>query len=592
MIKFRTRLLFTLITILVIVLIALGLILGQLFKHYYINTFDERLKKENALVASYIEGQGGIDKFSKARISTISSELNARIIVIDRVGTIVYDSGEHDDASEENAKKVIEAIIENDIDYVNKLNESTLINDFHIKYYWESINNNDSHSGYVLLSTKMTELKKAYSQIWWLLTICFSFAFIVIVILGRMTMNRYAKPIERATNVAYELAKGNYQARTYEDQVGEIGMLNSSLNILARNLQDMRKSHEMQKDRLSALIESIGSGLLLIDGRGYISLINRTYKEVFNVNTSEYLYKLYYEVIEHRDIKRIIEDIFMTEQKVKKQVVIPLKIERRHFEVYGVPILGTNDVWKGILLVFHDITEIIKLEQMRKDFVANVSHELKTPVTSIKGFSETLLDGAMENRDTLEAFLNIILKESDRLQTLINDLLELSKIEREGFSLTLQTFNLIELLQDTIGVMEGKAKEKNITILFETHPGQLSLEGDIYRLKQVFINIISNAVLYTPIGGKVYINVEETIKTVIVHIKDTGMGIAEKEIPRIFERFYRVNKARDRDSGGTGLGLAIVKHLLEAHKGKITVDSELGKYTMFSIELFKKVPHK
>ena len=151
-----------------------------------------------------------------------------------------------------------------------------------------------------------------------------------------------------------------------------------------------------KKIGLSTLIENMGSGLILIDSHGYINLINRTYKEVFDVKSSEYLYKLYYEVIEHKEVNKIIEDIFMTEQKVRKQLVIPLKIERRHFEVYGVPIIGTNDVWKGILLVFHDITEIKKLEQMRKDFVANVSHELKTPVTSIKGFSETFLDGAME----------------------------------------------------------------------------------------------------------------------------------------------------------------------------------------------------
>lgn len=592
MTKFRTRLLFTLISLLVIVLICLGLILGQLFKHYYLNTFDERLKKENALVISYIEDHGGIQDFSKARITAISNELNARITVFDMEGKIAYDSGDVGHTSSKDHKNVIKAIIDNNTEYVNELNQSTLINDFHIKYYWKPIIIEGSKKGYVLFSTKMTELKKAYSQIWWLLSICFSFAFIVILFLGRMIMNRYTTPIERATNVAFELAKGNYQARTYEEQAGEIGMLNSSLNILARNLQDMRKSHEMQKDRLSTLIENMGSGLLLIDNRGYISLINRTYKEIFDVKTDEYLYKLYYEVIDHRDIKKLIEEIFMTEQKVKKQMVIPLKIERRHFEVYGVPILGTNDVWKGILLVFHDITEIKKLEQMRKDFVANVSHELKTPVTSIKGFSETLLDGAMENKDTLEAFLNIILKESDRLQSLINDLLELSKIEHEGFSLSLQSFNLIALLEDAIRIMEGKANEKNITIIFDAHPSELFLEGDIYRLKQVFINIISNGVLYTPPGGTITIHLEETSKTVIVLIKDTGMGIEEKEIPRIFERFYRVNKARDRDSGGTGLGLAIVKHLLEAHKGKITVDSEIGKHTTFSIELYKKFPRK
>ena len=180
------------------------------------------------------------------------------------------------------------------------------------------------------------------------------------------------------------------------------------------------------------------------------------------MKTSEYLYKLYYEVIEYQEINKIIEDIFMTEHKVKKQIVIPFKIERRHFEVYGVPIIGKNDVWKGILLVFHDITEIKKLEQTRKDFVANVSHELKTPVTSIKGFSETLLDGAMENKETLEAFLQIILKESDRLQSLIYDLLELSKIENEGFSLAIQPINIIVTIEDAMKILQGRAHEKEI----------------------------------------------------------------------------------------------------------------------------------
>ena len=396
--------------------------------------------------------------------------------------------------------------------------------------------------------------------------------------------------MKRATNVAFELAKGNYRARTYEDQLEETGMLNSSINILARNLQNMMKAHEVQKDRLGTLIENMGSGLILIDSRGYINLINRTYKELFGVRNSEYLFKLYYEVIENKEVCKIIEDIFMTEQKVRKQLVIPIKIERRHFEVYGVPIIGTNDVWKGILLVFHDITEIKKLEQTRKDFVANVSHELRTPITSIKGFSETLLDGAMENKETLEAFLNIILKETDRLQSLINDLLELSKIENEGFSLSIQSFNLVDSLKEVVEILHGKALEKEITLGLEECPEEVFVEGDIYRLKQVFINIVSNALLYTPNGGRVSIKIEDSPKKVQVYISDSGMGIEKEEIPRIFERFYRVNKARDRNSGGTGLGLAIVKHLLEAHKGKVTVDSELGKSTTFCIELLKKFP--
>jgi len=394
-----------------------------------------------------------------------------------------------------------------------------------------------------------------------------------------------------ATDVAMELAKGNYRARVYESKIDETGMLNVANNILARKLQSMVKTHEMQNDRLTTLIENVGSALILIDSRGYINLINRTYKEIFDVKSSDNHYKLYYEVIEYPEICKIIEEIFMTEQKIKRQLILPIKIERRHFEVYGVPIIGTNDVWKGILLVFHDITEIKKLEQMRKDFVSNVSHELKTPITSIKGFSETLLDGAMEDQETLEAFLNIILKESDRLQSLIYDLLELSKIENEGFRLSIQLFNLIDLLDEVNTLMMGKAEEKEIDLRFIHHTDQVILEGDVYRLKQVFINIISNSLIYTSNGGSVAIRVEEASNKVKVHITDTGMGIEKEEIPRIFERFYRVNKARDRISGGTGLGLAIVKHILEVHKGKVTVESEVGTGTTFTIELMKKFLH-
>ncbi|WP_428909353.1 two-component system histidine kinase PnpS [Niallia sp. Krafla_26] len=587
MIKFRSKILFTLLALLIVVLVGIGLVLGQLFKTYYLKNFDEHLLKETSLVSDYIEGSGGIDSINKTKIQDFSKTLDARITLFDSDGNKIFETGEIIEEDPEQYKKVLMDMMGHKPSRVPDFRWITEVN---VQYFWEPIEWNGSEQGFVLLSSKMDELRQANSQIWWLLGISFSFAFIVILILGRNIMNRYTKPIERATNFAFELAKGNYQARTFEDQNGEIGMLNSSLNILARNLQDMMKAHEMQKDRLSTLIENMGSGLILIDSHGYINLINRTYKEIFNVKSSEYLYKLYHEVIKHKEIIKIIEDIFMTEQKIRKQLVIPFKIERRHFEVYGVPIIGTNDVWKGILLVFHDITELKKLEQTRKDFVANVSHELRTPVTSIKGFAETLLDGAMKDQETLEYFLSIILKESDRLQSLIYDLLELSKIEKEGFSLSIATIDLMQILQESISIVEGKAAEKDISILFEKPNDDLMIEGDNYRLKQVFINIISNAVSYTPNGGNVSIEIEDTPKKVTIHVVDTGMGIEKEEIPRIFERFYRVNKARDRNTGGTGLGLAIVKHLLEAHKGKVTVKSKVGKGTTFSIELSKKFP--
>ncbi|PLR77777.1 PAS domain-containing sensor histidine kinase [Bacillus sp. V3-13] len=586
MTRFRTRLLFALITLIMAVLLGLGLLLGQLFKNYYLNSFNERLEKESELVSIYIEDSGGIAAFSQERFLSIADMLDARVTFANLEGDILFDSGELSNAKVTRHDEIIRKIVD---DSEDEAAGYELGRDYDVHYYWKPIVQDGKQQGYLFLSTKMDELKKAYTQIWWLLIVSLGISLFVIILLGIRITTRYTKPVEAATNVAIELAKGNYRARTYEDHIDETGMLSASINVLARNLQDMMKAQEMQQDRLTTLIENMGSGMILIDSRGYINMINRTYKEIFNVDPSKYLYQLYYEVIEHKQISKLVEEIFMTEQRVKKQMLIPLSIERRHFEVYGAPIIGTNDVWKGILLVFHDITELKKLEIMRKDFVANVSHELKTPITSIKGFSETLLDGAMNDRDTLEAFLNIILKESDRLQSLIQDLLDLSKTEKEGFVLNVQPLDLISTLDEVFAILEGKAKEKNIALNLEVPEEELEIEGDQYRLKQVFINVINNSITYTPEGGNVTVSVKDAEETVTVQIKDTGIGIKKEEIPRIFERFYRVDKARSRNSGGTGLGLAIVKHLIEAHKGSIFVRSDVGKGTEFTIELLKRL---
>jgi two-component system, OmpR family, phosphate regulon sensor histidine kinase PhoR len=584
MTKFRTRLLISIITLIVAVLIGLGLLLGQLFKSYYLKSFNERLKIESNLLTSYIEENGGIEGFNGEKVDSFSRTLDSRITIADLDGAILYDSGERSNIKIREHEEIIREMIEK---HPRKKDGYEVEDSYDLRYYWSPIFKDGKKEGYVFLTTQIDELKKIYRQIWMLLTVSLGIALVVIILLVSRITTRYTKPIESATNVAIELAKGNYRARTYEDHMDETGMLSASINVLARNLQELMKTQEMQQDRLSTLIENMGSGLILIDSRGYINLINRAYKEIFNVNPGDYLYRLYYEVIEHQEISKLIEEIFMTEQKIKRQMLIPLAIERRHFEVYGAPIIGTNDVWKGILLVFHDITELKRLEQMRKDFVANVSHELKTPITSIKGFTETLLDGAMNDKNTLEAFLNIILKESGRLQTLIQDLLDLSKIEQQGFALNIQKVNLVMMLNEVITILESKANEKDISLMLETSGEHITVEGDLYRLKQIFINLINNAITYTPNGGVVTVKIIENSETVTAKVKDTGIGINKDEIPRIFERFYRVDKARSRNSGGTGLGLAIVKHLVEAHKGNISVQSEFGKGTEFTIEFHK-----
>lgn len=586
MTRFRTKLLVALITLTVGVMVGLGLLLGQLFKSYFSQNFDERLKKDTKLLAAYIEDNGGLASLNKKKLAEVSDMLDVRVTITDAEGNILSDTGDDQNTSASRHKQIIQDILRKNVKREGQLKESA---DFALHYYWKPIQSKGEQQGYVIVSAKLKELTDAYKKIWWLLAVSLTIALVIIIMLGTKIMRRYTKPIEAATNVAIELAKGNYRARTYENHIDETGMLSSSINVLARNLQEMVKAQEMQQNRLETLIENMGSGLMLIDSRGYINLINRPYKEIFQVNPLDYMYRLYYEVIKYKEINDLIEEIFMTEHKINKQIVLPLEIERRYFEVYGVPIIGTNDVWKGILLVFHDITELKMLEQMRKDFVANVSHELKTPITSIKGFSETLLDGAMNNKQTLESFLKIILTESDRLQSLIQELLDLSKMEQQGFKVAIQPFDLIATAQEAIEILQGKSHEKQIELKLEIENEVLMIDGDIYRIKQVFINLINNAITYTPIGGQIIVMIKDENNQVMIKVKDSGIGMEKSEIPRIFERFYRVDKARSRNSGGTGLGLAIVKHIIEAHQGNISVSSEVDKGTTFTILLRKKL---
>lgn len=586
MTRFRTKLLVALITLTVGVMIGLGLLLGQLFKSYFLQNFDERLTKDTSLLTTYIEDNGGMASLDKRKMADLSEMLDVRVTVIDMKGIVLSDTGHDQDTKISRHQEIIKKIIKTNTKQKGQVEESSG-NVLH--YYWKPIKVNNEKSGYVIISTKLDELADAYNKIWWLLATSLSIALIIIIMLGTRIMARYTKPIEAATNVAIELAKGNYRARTYENHIDETGMLSSAINVLARNLQEMVKAQEMQQDRLETLIENMGSGIMLIDSRGYINLINRPYKEIFHVNPLDYLNRLYYEVIEFKEVNDLIEEIFMTEHKINRQIVLPLEIERRYFEVYGVPIIGTNDVWKGILLVFHDITELKMLEQMRKDFVANVSHELKTPITSIKGFSETLLDGAMDNQQTLESFLKIILTESDRLQSLIQELLDLSKMEQQGFKVSIQPYDLIATAREAIEILQGKSLEKQVGLKLEAENEVLMVDGDIYRIKQVFINLINNAIAYTPVGGHIIMTIQDQANQVVIKVKDSGIGIEKAEIPRIFERFYRVDKDRSRNSGGTGLGLAIVKHIIEAHQGNISVTSEIEKGTTFTIWLKKRL---
>lgn len=584
MIKFRTRLILALLSLIVLVLAALGIMLAQMFKGYYLSTFNERLEKETGILAEQISREGGLQAFNTDIAKGWSKQLQVRISLTDASGQLVFDSGALSNGTAVDHQKVIKKLAGTD---ASGAYQESLANKFGEYYHWRMVKNEAGQTdGMIVLNTKVKDLDHIYQQIWLILLFSLGVSLLLLTLFGTKITNRYTKPIESATKVAIELAKGNYRARTHEIPTDEVGMLNTSINILARNLQEMMQAQEVHQNRLSTLIENVESGLLLIDDRGFITMINRSFKHHFHLENQRLIKKRYHEAIPHREVIEIVEEVFMTEQNVRRQLLLALGIERKHFEVSGAPIIGTNAEWKGILVVFHDITSLKKLEQMRKDFVANVSHELKTPITSIKGFTETLLDGALEDKEALTMFLNIILKESERMESLVMDLLELSKIEQKGISLNMTKLAVDEVIKEMIPPLQNRLESKQIDLSLQLEK-DLWIDGDTARLKQVFFNLMTNAILYTQAGGHVQVRAFAEDERIIVKVKDNGIGMNPDELPRIFERFYRVDKARSRNSGGTGLGLAIVKHIVEAHEGEISVESKANEGTTFTVSLKK-----
>ncbi|PRS10540.1 PAS domain-containing sensor histidine kinase [Bacillus atrophaeus] len=571
--NYRVRLFAVLAVFIILVFSVLGLFLQQLFESANEEKAADQMEKEAKYTASLLNAGDLTAKENEKVIKEAASALHVSAAVVNDEGRVLYSSGKNT-----NVSSVITHLHADKGTLVKSDDASRL-------YYGLPLTNADNKTGYVLLSSRAESSSGISGEMWGMLAASLCTAFIVIVFFYTNMTSRYKKSIEAATGMATELSKGNYDARTFGGYISRSDKLGRAMNSLAFNLMEMTRTQEMQRDRLLTVIENIGSGLILIDGRGFINLVNRAYAKQFHTQPNHLLRRLYHDAFEHEEIIQLVEEIFMTETKKCKLFRLPINIERRYFEVDGVPIMGPDDEWKGIVLVFHDMTETKKLEQMRKDFVANVSHELKTPITSIKGFTETLLDGALDDREALLEFLSIILKESERLQSLVQDLLDLSKIEQQNFTLSVETFDAAKMLGEIETLLQHKASEKDIRFELNIPKDPLYVQGDVYRLKQVFLNLANNALTYTPEHGTVTISAKLAEEDIQIEVADTGIGIEKEEIPRIFERFYRVDKDRSRNSGGTGLGLAIVKHLIEAHEGKIEVKSEQGQGTIFIVAL-------
>jgi two-component system phosphate regulon sensor histidine kinase PhoR len=391
------------------------------------------------------------------------------------------------------------------------------------------------------------------------------------------------------TAAAKRLAQMDYAVRVPEEGSDEIGELARALNAMGTSLQGQMSEIRQNEQRLRSMLDNMTSGVVLIEPDGKVNMYNRRAEELLGGTAGERVGRSYAEAKQPIELLQLIRRALDEREPIRDELNVYFP-EERILEANLVPMKLSEEAEPGVLLVLQDVTEIRRLERMRSEFVANVSHELKTPVAAVKGFAETLLAGAMNDPETARSFLTIIQEESDRLNRLIGDILELAKIESRRAPLQFSPIEAAPFLERLVEMMLAEAARKNIRIDWEAEEG-LFFEADEDRLRQILLNLLQNGINYTPEGGRVHVRAEavpaegDGEERVRITVSDTGIGIPKKDIPRIFERFYRVDKARSRSSGGTGLGLSIVKHLVELHHGAIRVESAVGVGSSFIMEL-------
>ncbi|ASS64730.1 MULTISPECIES: ATP-binding protein [unclassified Paenibacillus] len=588
--RFRMRLTLIIILMIGLSVTAAGLMMGKTYKSNHISALEDSMVREmriiNSNTAWQFASQAEAESYFQAKAKELKDLTGARVTFIRKDGIVLGDS-DHDPSTMDNhlgrteVKQAEQSGIGRAIRHSDTISRNML-------YVAMAVDKDSPHSDIIRLSYSLETVERNINRLWTVLIIGLLLLFLVAAVVSYRIAKGLTSPLEQITDAAKRIRSMDYSVRVDVHNKDEIGELGAAINSMAEGLQVQMNRIQQNETQLYSVLDNMTSGVVMIDPAGRMMLLNRRAEEVLGFEHREMVGRPYSEAKQQYELSQIIQQGLEKQEAVHEEITFYFP-EERLLELNLVPVHQSDDSFGGLLLVLHDVSAIRRLERMRSEFVANVSHELKTPITAIKGFAETLLGGAVNDPVMSKQFMQIIYDESERLNRLIGDILELSKIESRRVPLQFSPIDLASFMERSMTILESEAARKSIAMTLDNAPG-IYLEADEDRLRQVVANLLQNGISYTPEGGKVSVRTslvqsEGGSEMVQIRIVDTGIGIPRKDLPRIFERFYRVDKARSRVSGGTGLGLSIVKHLVELHHGSITVDSTVGVGTAFTIEL-------
>ena len=591
------------LSVLVLVLASAHLYLDRAIRDFWVSHLEQRLLREVRFARVHLSDVANTDGGLTSIVNEVGVRLGVRATLINGQGRVLADSEvePYDLSALENHADHPEISTArqqgrgSSLRYSNALDTEIL----HVATTVPEIGDGHFVLRLALPLRDMGHIEHLVSRAIWMASIL---GLCLAGLLAYATSRYISRPILDAIWFVKNIASGRLKHRTLRvGSTRELRDLGTALDDMRRQIQTHIGQITLEKSRLEAVLTSITEAILVTDQSGRILMGNQTFEKLFGV--SDVIEgRMPIELVRHRDVQDAIEQTLKTGQAAFLDLTRSDDRER-HFDVQIAPILQDDHI-AGSVTIFYDITELRRLERIRKDFVANVSHELRTPLTTIKGCASTLADGALDDQEASQRFVKMINTHADRLHNLVEDILDLSRIESGALPLELGVYPVHEMVNAVVGQIRPLAKEKALTIEINTKE---NVQCDHKLIEQALLNLLDNAVKYTPEGGKIWIqtrdfkhaendrenrrNGQEKVENqtytdrIALEVRDTGIGVPLSDMDRIFERFYRVDKGRSRAMGGTGLGLSIVRHIMDAHGERVYVESEQGKGSTFGLTL-------